>query len=666
MAADLDYVHVIQRIGVSVGDQADADSKPDFVPATEGTVTFVPTIAHVSAQVGGRAVSIYNAPIVCNIDSNGYLTYNSEKGVWLVDLGSDKVEPPTPRDKAAYSVQYTGLKFNGQTFKQPAANINPVSGQGDVDITDLTNLPLPSGVSIEYVRSIAQQAVADLQGTPGGVATLDASATLEDSQVPYVPLDTAYTRRHLVGASTGFGGEPHLWDHFQRSDRPLDGDVLPSRHVWGAPNPASFHIRNGRAVMKAVGGSADIIYTVSDAQLDGITVEWVWTASENPSDNVVIGACETGFGSGSIQLATYVVDARDTGIPNGNSVQWQLFCVTDPIIHPYPTLASGTLNFSYNADGETVYRMSMLRVASDTVAAILPDGQMRVVSDPRIATYWSGAAKRTGFQLRRPTWPTLSSSAELTSVATLAIRHTSQTPLASRTYLSDHAEITCDAPEQWTSADIDVRLVCEPDTWSLAMALFIVEDRPGVRAWRIRATGVAGLIMDVTVAGTKHSIGLGSLSAATNAVRVTRTAADGAITAYTSTNRGETWTQSGSGTSPASPPDDHLKRIVVGGTPAAPYIGYLYSATLLDGVGGNTVAHVDMTRPWPGGTDYRDSVGNFWTIENPSVIRRSADVGRGDVLDATGASVGTLTGKVQAYDANGVSLGFVPVYDSIS
>lgn len=189
--ADLDYVHVVQRLGATVGDTPDdVDSDPDFVPVTEGTITIVPTLPEAKVMVNGASVSVMNAPIVCTVDAQGYLSYQGTRGVWIVDLGSSKVTPPVPRDKAAYTVTYSGLKFGTQVFKKTPVSINPDAtalAGGDFNLTDATSLPLPSGVTIAYIQGIADQAVAaaqsitDQKGVPGGIAALSADGDVLDA-----------------------------------------------------------------------------------------------------------------------------------------------------------------------------------------------------------------------------------------------------------------------------------------------------------------------------------------------------------------------------------------------------------------------------------------------------------------------------------------------------
>ena len=195
-ASDLDYIHVVQRLAATVGDtEIDEDDYPDITPVTEGTITIVPTLTNARAQIDGEWQALYNAPIVCDVDTEGYLTYNGKRGVWLVDLGSAKVTPAVPRDKAAYTITYTNMKFGGSSFKVAPVSINPDPDDGDCDLTTAALLPLPSGMTLDQIQAIAADAIAARQAAqdavaavqkdqPGGIAGLDANGVVSVARIP--------------------------------------------------------------------------------------------------------------------------------------------------------------------------------------------------------------------------------------------------------------------------------------------------------------------------------------------------------------------------------------------------------------------------------------------------------------------------------------------------
>jgi len=149
---DVDYVTLAGVIGAMVGDtDADPDKNPDWVTATEGTVTFTPVVDAVQAtdSTSGKTVEMVPFPIVCTIDAQGRITYGGDTTVALLDLGSSKVTPTVPRGKTAYNVSFSGLKMDGASVQKKAFGINPsqadAGGDGTVTLWDLEQLPTSSG-----------------------------------------------------------------------------------------------------------------------------------------------------------------------------------------------------------------------------------------------------------------------------------------------------------------------------------------------------------------------------------------------------------------------------------------------------------------------------------------------------------------------------------------
>lgn len=199
------------------------------------------------------------------------------------------------------------------------------------------------------------------------------------------------------------------WDDFQRPDRTLAGDSAPSGHVYRVGGtPEGSPLRDGRYAPQPVPQRASILYLEHDRVPDTIAAEFVWTPATTYGSNVVLGACQRGFGSGSIQLAVY--SRRESR----RDYDWSLFMVPHPIEDPYPVLARGWLrdDFQWTMDGASRYRVYLHRVEPDTVMLQLPDNEVVTQQHPGIATYWG---KVTGTQLRRPR--TSDGFAEFTAIA---------------------------------------------------------------------------------------------------------------------------------------------------------------------------------------------------------------------------------------------------------
>lgn len=133
---DLDYVHVTGRLVMSVGDSPeDEGDKPDLVaPDPGGEAWFVPLVTRVTAPGASPPVTIMNATIVAPLEADGTITYNGAPGVWLVDLGSDKVTPRIPRTEPAYRVEFHGLSLSGRPVEALPVLMHPLPGQ-DNDIS---------------------------------------------------------------------------------------------------------------------------------------------------------------------------------------------------------------------------------------------------------------------------------------------------------------------------------------------------------------------------------------------------------------------------------------------------------------------------------------------------------------------------------------------------
>src|SRR5690606_34880109 len=91
----------------------------------------------------GAHVTLVNKPIVAYIGADGWVTYDGDPHVWLVDLGIEgTTNPHVPRTEAAYSVQFQNVKCEGETVTLPTFGFNPVAGETN----DLTLMaPLATG-----------------------------------------------------------------------------------------------------------------------------------------------------------------------------------------------------------------------------------------------------------------------------------------------------------------------------------------------------------------------------------------------------------------------------------------------------------------------------------------------------------------------------------------
>ena len=171
---DLDYVKVMGRLAVHDGDGADPDEKPDTIWCDEGSVTFTPLTAEVQVYppVNGAPYTAGNAEVTMTVGLDGWLTYRGLPYAWLIDLGSEKINPTVPLGKATYKVTYQGVKCGGRSVKFKDFFCHPLPGE-DNYVTLMAELPAAPGVSI--VRGPKGEP-GDI--TPAAQAILDAAEAL--------------------------------------------------------------------------------------------------------------------------------------------------------------------------------------------------------------------------------------------------------------------------------------------------------------------------------------------------------------------------------------------------------------------------------------------------------------------------------------------------------
>lgn len=193
LPSELSYGHVVGRFLFAEGDGPDDGRLPDGAAAS-GTVKFTPlaTIRRTTAD----PVTVLKKPVVCTLDSSGYLTDSQgARGVWLV--------------AAQYKVDFT---IDGVVV--PSFNIVVDSADTEVDPLDLTlEAELTPEPSTKFV--VNEQVYLDtlaarddvLAAIPPGGTTGQVLAKASDAD-----LDTTWTTGGAGGGVTDHGALTGLVD----------------------------------------------------------------------------------------------------------------------------------------------------------------------------------------------------------------------------------------------------------------------------------------------------------------------------------------------------------------------------------------------------------------------------------------------------------------------
>lgn len=504
-----------------------------------------------------------------------------------------------------------------------------------------------------------QETIAGLTGEDDAVAFLMGSESETADAVSALVaggLPLADVRRALAGAT--------LWDDFQRSDRELYGDQAPSGHVYVAENPDTCFITGGVYTPQMVSGQVSILYYDMDGELTSVFCLFRWNTALQ-SQNPVLGSCKVGYGSGSVQLAVWptTTEADD----------WRIFYFND---NTDTTIAHGNWAAGFTPEVGRWYGLMMERTGPTSVKAYLPDGTRHEVTDALIADYWGN---RGGAQMRRALVDTADLSfGFLSAVSTPA--PTQPVPGSSLVFdgtsfgtgagtAGDRAATIMPAR---TSDDLDVTVMFVPDAQKPDNSVDLVShwsaDLGRSFSAMLRSNGSPQLrcsLGGVTV-DTFHGNPV-TPDADWCGFRMTRTAADGAVTLYVTTDPAAdskpvtdpAWTSYFTGTTTAGALDSSTAplQIAAADSTAFNYAGAIQSVVLRDGVDGPEIAN-----PQPGNgrwTGY-DAAGNRWHVSG-------ANWGWGASTTAQETakivSAGTGTGSVQigvrstSDDSHSVALG---------
>jgi len=143
--ADLDYVYLVGRLGLVVGDTSDSGEDPDTTWCDEGTVNFTPKITYTKVVGGSPAPwAGGNSVIDTTLSDEGAVTRNGVRRVKLVDLTSDKVNPHVSDGRATHSVEFVNVKANGTRVSFEKQDIRIAADTAEAlpaDVAEFYGLP---------------------------------------------------------------------------------------------------------------------------------------------------------------------------------------------------------------------------------------------------------------------------------------------------------------------------------------------------------------------------------------------------------------------------------------------------------------------------------------------------------------------------------------------
>lgn len=151
----LTYGKVVGRFLAAVADAAaDDDLYPDGIPLT-GTVIFTPSATAVLVNDATPVpVTVLPAPIVTTLDSEGYISLNGQRGVFLLATDSQATNPTNFTYKVAFSkLQYAGTN----TVQYPSFDIAVPAGTIR-DLSTISPIPAASGAPIIRDESVVVNA----------------------------------------------------------------------------------------------------------------------------------------------------------------------------------------------------------------------------------------------------------------------------------------------------------------------------------------------------------------------------------------------------------------------------------------------------------------------------------------------------------------------------
>lgn len=335
----LTYGKVVGRFLAAVADgTADVDLYPDGIPLT-GNVIFTPSAAAVIVSgASPDPVTVLPAPIVTTLDSEGYISLNGQRGVFLLATDTQETNPTNFTYKVSFSkLQYAGtntVQYPSFDIAVPAGSLRDLSTISPVPsangapiirdesaVVNAQNAALAAAQEAEEWAAVAQAAAEEADNAGGAVSSVagrigDVVLTASDVNLGNVanlapadlPVSTA-----TATALDGKAATAHTHTVAQLSDASTVGkalatatDAATARTAIGAgtastkadvglgnvSNLAPADMPVSTATATALSGKAATVHTHTVSQLsDASTIgKTLATAADAPAVRLAIGA----------------------------------------------------------------------------------------------------------------------------------------------------------------------------------------------------------------------------------------------------------------------------------------------------------------------------------------------------------------------------------------
>ena len=133
------YTRVEGRFRAFLADGTDTGSEPDFAPMS-GTITFTPNITHARNTTAGAEEMYFPQAIVVELDADGDISLNGEKGVYLL-CPSEVMNPSSFNWTASFKLKLP----NGKLVRSFGPYPFDVVPGGEVDLAVALPVPAATG-----------------------------------------------------------------------------------------------------------------------------------------------------------------------------------------------------------------------------------------------------------------------------------------------------------------------------------------------------------------------------------------------------------------------------------------------------------------------------------------------------------------------------------------